>query len=200
MVSYLFDIGNVILFFDFQLAVGRVAARCDIPAEEILPTLTPLTEAFERGEMDIPTFTSAAAERIGYSESPQQLVPALEDIFTANEPIVSLIETLKADGHPLYLLSNTNAIHVPYFTKRYPVFENFSGAIYSHEIGAMKPSPAIYQAAIDQFSLDPSTTIYLDDIEKNIVAGKALGLQGIRYQGDRHEAFLSDLAKLISDL
>ncbi len=200
MVSYLFDIGNVILFFDFQLAVRRVAANCEIPAEDILPTLEPLTKAFERGEMDIPTFTSAAAERIGYSEPPQQLIPALEDIFTVNEPIVCLIESLKADGHPLYLLSNTNAIHVPYFTNRYSVFEDFSGAIYSHEVGAMKPSRAIYQAAIDQFSLDPSTTIYLDDIEENIVAGQALGLQGIRYQGDSHEAFLSDLAKLSSDL
>ena len=200
MVSYLFDIGNVILLFDFQLAVQRVAANCSIAAEEILPTLAPLTEAFERGEMDTLSFTSAAAERIGFSESPQQLIPALEDIFTINQPIVSLIETLKSEGHPLYLLSNTNAIHVPYFTNRYPVFENFSGAIYSHEVGAMKPSPAIYQAAIDQFELAPAATIYIDDIEENIVAGRSLGLQGLRYQGDSHEAFISDLNALTVDL
>lgn len=200
MVSYLFDIGNVILFFDFQLAVRRVAAKCEIAAEEILPTLAPLTEAFERGEMDTTAFTSAAAERIGFSEAPQQLVPALEDIFTVNEPMISVIESLKADGHPLYLLSNTNAIHAPYFTNRYPVFENFSGAIYSHEVGAMKPSAAIYQAAIDQFSIDPSTTIYIDDIEENIVAGRSLGLQGIRYQGDSHESFISDLNALTARL
>lgn len=200
MVSYLFDIGNVILFFDFQLAVQRVAAKCEIAAEEILPILAPLTEAFERGEMDTSAFTSAAAERIGFSDDAQLLVPALEDIFTPNEPMVSVIESLKTNNHPLYLLSNTNAIHVPYFTNRYSVFENFAGAIYSHEVGAMKPSPAIYQAAIDRFSMDPSTTIYIDDVEENIAAGQSLGLQGIRYQGDSHAAFLSELQALTAEL
>jgi putative hydrolase of the HAD superfamily len=200
MASYLFDIGNVILFFDFQLAVQRVAAKCKIPAEEILPSLAPLTEAFERGEMDTVAFTSAATELIGYSDPPEQLIPALEDIFTENQPIISLIEALKAAGHPLYLLSNTNAIHAPYFTHRYSVFKNFAGAIFSHEVGAMKPSPAIYQAAIDKFSLDPLATIYIDDIEENIVAGSKLGLQGIRYQGDAHETFVSELKKLNAGL
>ncbi len=196
MPSFLFDIGNVILFFDFQLAVGRISDKCKLPEAEILPALSPLTNAFERGEMDTSAFVEAAAGRIGLAGDPQQLVPALQDIFTVNEPMVALIETLQAEGHRLVLLSNTNAIHVPYFTHRYPVFGLFEGAIYSHEVGAMKPDAEIYQAAIDRFGFDPASTIYIDDMPENVAAGRALDFQAIQYQGSEHARFLATLASL----
>ncbi len=194
--SFLFDIGNVILFFDFSVAVRRIAARCQLPEADILPSITKLTEAFERGEMDTASFATAAAEQIGFSGEPGELVTALEDIFTVNEPMVELIENLSAKGHPLFLLSNTNAIHVPYFTGRYSVFDHFEGATYSHEVGAMKPSPDIYQSAISSHNLDPATTIYVDDVAANVDAGREAGLQGICYDGTEHNAFLSELKSI----
>jgi len=196
--SFLFDIGNVILFFDFKVAVRRVADRCDLAEAEIFPAITDLTAAFERGEMATADFASAAAEQIGFSGAPAELVTALEDIFTVNDPMVELIESLSAKGHPLFLLSNTNAIHVPYFTGRYPVFKHFDGATYSHEVGVMKPGPEIYQSAIDSHQLDPAKTIYIDDLAANVDAGCELGLQGICYDGTRHAAFRSELDGLLA--
>ena len=195
MRAFLFDIGNVILFFDFGVAVRRVAARCELTEEQILPALSDLTAQFERGEMDTASFSAAARERIGFTGEAGELVAALEDIFTVNEPIIELIEELKAAGHPLYLLSNTNAIHVPYFTGRYPVFGHFDGATYSHQVGAMKPSPAIYQSAIDTFALDPANTVYIDDVADNVTAGQEIGLRGLCYDGGAHEDFLAALAE-----
>jgi len=194
--SFLFDIGNVILFFDFNIAVRRVADRCDVPEAEIFPSIRTLTEAFERGEMDIPGFANAATERIGFSGTPDELVTALEDIFTVNEPMVELIGSLGAKGHPLFLLSNTNAIHVPHFTARYPVFDLFDGATYSHEVGAMKPSPEIYHAAISSHDLDPVSTVYVDDLAVNVEAGCEAGLTGICYDGNAHDKFLSELHQM----
>lgn len=196
--SFLFDIGNVILFFDFNLAVRRVADRCQLPEAEIFPAITDLTLVFERGELETSHFASAAAERIGFSGAPDELVTALEDIFTVNEPMVELIESLSAKGHPLFLLSNTNAIHVRYFTGQFPVFERFDGATYSHEVGAMKPSPEIYQSAISSHGLDPATTIYIDDVAVNAEAGRAAGLQAICYQGTKHSAFLDELTRIVA--
>ena len=62
--SFLFDIGNVILFFDFNVAVRRIADRCQTPEADILPSITQLTEAFERGELDTGRFASCGADRI----------------------------------------------------------------------------------------------------------------------------------------
>ncbi len=197
--SFLFDIGNVILFFDFNVAVRRIADRCQTPEADILPSITQLTEAFERGELDTGRFASSAAEQIGFAGEPAELVSALEDIFTVNQPMVDLIGELAAKGHPLFLLSNTNAIHVPYFTGRYPVFEHFNGATYSHEVGAMKPSAEIYQSAISSHNLNPESTIYVDDLAANVDAGRKAGLQGICYDGSRHAAFLSELQLLTPD-
>lgn len=196
--SFLFDIGNVILFFDFGVAVRRVADRCQLPEAEIFPAISDLTAVFERGELETANFAAAAAERIGFSGQPDELVTALENIFTVNQPMIELIESLSAKGHPLFLLSNTNAIHVRFFTGQFPVFELFDGATYSHLVGAMKPSPEIYQSAISSHGLDPAATIYIDDVAVNVDAGREAGLQGICYDGTEHARFLDELGRMIN--
>ena len=200
MPAYLFDIGNVIIRFDFGLTIARLAPACDLPADEMRPAVADLTRAFELGEMDTPAFLSQCAERLGYEGSLEDLEMAFADIFTLNQPIVDFIESRAQAGHPLFLLSNTNAIHVPFFTSTYPVFSHFHGATYSHLVGAMKPDSRIYEAAIAAHDLDPARTIYVDDLEANIVEGKAHGLQAIHYHHEAHERFLAEHDALLAQL
>ena len=51
--AFLFDIGNVIIRFDFRLAIGRVADRCTLAPEHILPNLQPLTDQLEMGQLGV---------------------------------------------------------------------------------------------------------------------------------------------------
>ncbi|MFK5922292.1 MAG: HAD family phosphatase [Verrucomicrobiota bacterium] len=192
--DFLFDIGNVILKFDFSLAVRRIEDRCSkVHADEILPTISDLTEGLESGRISTGAYIAEVSERLGFSGSVEDFIRAFENIFTPNLEMIALIDQLKQKGHRLYLLSNTNGIHVPFFTREYPVFDLFSGATYSHEIGCMKPNAGIYQSAIQQFELKAESTIYIDDLEANVVAGSDLGLLGIHYDPEQHQRLINDL-------
>ncbi|HRQ90040.1 MAG TPA: HAD family phosphatase [Bacteroidia bacterium] len=196
--AFLFDIGNVILPFDFTISARKLAARSAVSAEEILALVSPLTVDLELGRVSVDDFTAAASERIGYTGEPDFFRSALADIFDPNLPMIAFIEALKAEGVPLYLLSNTNRIHADFFEAAYPVFGLFDGGIYSHEVGLMKPDPAIYELAKTTLPLDPARTIYIDDLAANCVAGAAAGFQSVVYARERHAEFLDEVAAMLS--
>lgn len=195
--DFLFDIGKVILNFDFGLGVERIHLRCSkVGAHGILPAIADLTNELESGRISTADYVGEVSERLGFSGSTDDFIRAFEDIFTPNAAMVDLIGQLKQNGHRLYLLSNTNDIHVPFFTREYPVFKHFSGAVYSHREGVMKPEPAIYQAAIQKFGLTPECTIYIDDLEANVIGGREAGLLGIHYDPNQHSTLLDELRRL----
>ncbi len=195
--AYLFDIGKVIIHFDFGRTVAAVADRCSNgPADQLLGAVTDLTIQLELGEIQPDEFLAQACRRIGFSGNEAEFRVAFEDVFELNQPIADFIEKQSAAGIPLYLLSNTNGIHVPFFSERYPVFSHFSGAIYSHEVHCMKPDPKIYEIVIERFSLSAEKTVYIDDIPENCEEGRAAGLQAICYDRAKHGEFLSSIASL----
>jgi HAD superfamily hydrolase (TIGR01509 family) len=195
--AFLFDIGNVIIRFDFTITAQKLASRCDVSPEEAFSRVAQLTDRLESGQLSAEAFIAEASDRIGFQGSPLEFRSAFEDIFTLNQPIVELIESLHQKDIPLHLLSNTNAIHVPFFEKSYPVFNCFEGRIYSHEVGCMKPNPEIYRIAIDTLALEPAETVYVDDLPANCAAGREAGLESICYNKDDHDAFLAQVSPLI---
>ncbi len=194
--AFLFDIGNVILPFDFRITARKLAPLCDHPAEEILQRVAPLMVELEIGRMGSDAFLEAAAAAVGYRGDRQFLHDALVDIFDPNVAMAEFIEGLAAEGTRLCLLSNTNGIHAAFFEARYPVFDLFGGRIYSHEVGMMKPDPAIFAHARDFLDLVPDRTIYVDDSLPNCEAGAAAGFRAIHYARERHGDFLAAVAAL----
>jgi putative hydrolase of the HAD superfamily len=194
--AYLFDIGNVIITFDFRISAGKLAGESAVPAEEILALVSPLTVDLELGRLGVDAFIAEASSRIGYTGTPERFREVFADIFELNEPMAAFIADLKAAGTPLFLLSNTNGIHAPFFEANYPVFGLFDGGIYSHEVGLMKPDPAIYERVKSDLRLDPQRTVYIDDNAANIAAGEAAGFLSITYEAKRHGEFLAAVARL----
>ncbi len=192
--AFLFDIGNVIITFDFGISARRLAELSRASAEEIIERVGPLTVGLELGEIQPKEFVAEAAERIGYGGDAATFRSLFADIFELNEPMVEFIASLKAEGVPLHLLSNTNAIHAPFFEANYEVFGLFDGRVYSHEVGLMKPDPAIYELVTERLSLDPSRTLYIDDMPENCAAGAAAGFLVEPYSADRHGDFLEAVA------
>jgi putative hydrolase of the HAD superfamily len=148
---------------------------------------------YEDGRIDRAAFLRAAVDVLRYRGSEAEFVTAFEDIFTENEPMSALISRLHT-GYPLYLLSNTNDIHVDYFLRRYPVFQHFCGAVYSHKARASKPSPAIYEVACRQLGIAPETTFFIDDLLPNIEAARSFGFRTHHYHHERHADLLAALA------
>jgi putative hydrolase of the HAD superfamily len=192
--AYLFDIGNVIITLDVTIAARKIASRASVAPEELLAMVSPLAIDLELGKITPDAFIAAASERIGYTGDPEYFRSSFADIFELNLPMVSFIESLKAQGKPLYLLSNTNGIHVSFFEATYSVFGLFDGRIYSHEVGLMKPDPAIFEVVKSSLPLDPARTIYIDDMPANCEAARVAGFHAVPYTATRHDEFLETIS------
>jgi putative hydrolase of the HAD superfamily len=193
MKALIFDIGNVLLRFDFQLALNKLAHHSTPAAETILELIDPVKAAYESGRMTRADFQAQVRAILRFTGSDADFLSAWEDIFTENEPMVAIVRQLHG-RLPLYLLSNTSDIHVDFIFRRFPFFNLFDDAVYSYRVRASKPEPEIYEIARRQFQVTPSETLFIDDLPANIEAARAAGFQVHHYHHDQHPAFLRDLA------
>lgn len=190
--AFIFDIGNVILRFDFNLALQRLAQHCDPAAEAILDLIEPVKGAYESGRLSREEFQSQVRAILRYTGSDADFISAWEDIFSENQPMIELIEALHGN-YPLYLLSNTSDIHMDYIRERYPIFARFKDGVYSYRARASKPEPEIYQIALQQFGVIPGETFFIDDLLANIETARAAGIVSHHYHHDRHADLLAEL-------
>ena len=51
----------------------------------------------------------------------------------------------------------------------------------SGEVGAIKPSPEIFHALLDTYTIDLHRAVFIDDVPANAAAATALGIHGIRF-------------------
>jgi putative hydrolase of the HAD superfamily len=186
--ALLFDIGNVLVRFDFSPAAQKFATLSQATAQEVLALLAPFKDDLESGRIADDDFVSQSVERIGFRGTREEFVQIWGDIFTANEPMIARVKQLSGQM-PLYLFSNTSGLHKAWLFEKFDVFGLFAGGIYSHEAHCMKPHEPIFHEAINAFGLEPHQTLYIDDLPDNIATGKRLGFQCHQYHPDRHEEF-----------
>jgi len=194
--AFIFDIGNVLLRFDFSLVYKRLAPLCDgeLPSD-IEPRVDAIKVIYEAGEISRDEFLKKVFDLLRFRGTEAQFVAAWEDIFEENAPMVSLVESLHG-RYPLYLLSNTSDIHAEFILRRYPFFGRFSDGVYSYRVRCAKPDRAIYDLAARQFGVAPGETIFIDDLPANIASAREAGFNAIQYDFRRHDAFLGELDRL----
>ena len=191
--AFLFDIGNVIVRFDFSRAIRAVAALSDVADEAAaLQRIDEVKLVYEDGRMSRDAFLKEAFALLDYRGTREEFIAAWQDIFWPNEPMHTLIRSLHG-RYPIHLLSNTNDIHVEGLFRDFDVFKCVTTGVYSHEVRASKPHPRIYEIACEKCGIDPATTFFIDDLAANIEAARAAGFQGHHYHHDRHDALLADL-------
>lgn len=194
MRTYLFDIGNVLLAFDFQPALSALLGpdAKDDALEQILAR----KDAFEAGAIPVDDYIQWASSLLDFHGGAEAFKHAWRHIFTPIEGTWELAKQLKVDGHRLILYSNTNAIHAPHCLATYPEFALFDHAVFSHEIGAIKPNKEFFLRSFKQFQIKPAETYYIDDLAANIEAGAAHGLNTHHYDAERHQDLLDWVASL----
>lgn len=64
----------------------------------------------------------------------------------------------------------------------YKIADAFDLIVCSAEEKVMKPSPEIYQRALQRLSREPSETVFVDDFEKNVEAARSVGMYAIHYR------------------
>ena len=192
--AFLFDIGNVLVTFDFEPAFAEARKRSSRPTLEGFQQIERLKQRLESGQIDDQSFIDGAMEAIAFEGDAADFRQLWNDVFSPNPPMWEVVEQL-AGRFPLYLLSNTSGMHMEHLRSTYEVLRHFDDGIYSHSAGCMKPGEEIFQQAIERFDLAPAATVYIDDLPDNVVTGVRLGFDTMAYSPRRHDAFLRGLAE-----
>lgn len=106
------------------------------------------------------------------------------EMFSAPiEENVALFKSLKASGnYKIYALTNWSAEKWELALELFPFFKYFDGVVVSGQEKMRKPSPEIYNLILNRFQINPEKAIFIDDNEENVIAAKALKIQGIHYK------------------
>ena len=179
-----FDLGNVLLGFDYSIAARRIAAQTKLSDAEVQKYLdqSPLLYRFETGLMTQEEFFEAVRQHTDFRGSFEEFSGFFADIFWEIPPMVELHAALGRKGVPTYIFSNTNELAMVHIRRNFPFFANFDGYILSYEVKAMKPDARIYEELEHLCGKRGAEILYLDDRPENVDAGAARGWQVILHR------------------
>jgi FMN phosphatase YigB (HAD superfamily) len=173
----LFDLGKVLVHFDWSIAARNIAPHCRYQAGALLDKMmkSPLLPRYELGQLSSAQFFEEVRNGIGYRGAYAEFAAAFGGIFSEISAMTTLQARVRAAGFPTYVFSNTNDLAIATIRHAFPFFLNFDGYFLSYELGIMKPAPGIYEAAERQTGCQGAEILYLDDSAENTAAGAARG-------------------------
>jgi FMN phosphatase YigB (HAD superfamily) len=179
--AIVFDLGKVLLEFDFGRAASNMTAFCKLAPAEIRKALdqSALLHRYETGLMSDTQFFEAVREATGFRGTESEFGRCFGDIFSTIDPMIEFHESLRRAGWPTYIFSNTNGLAIGFIRRQYPFFANFTDYIFSYEHGAMKPDAKLYGVVEQVTGMQGGELLYLDDRMENVAAGEARGWQVI---------------------
>ncbi|MDN4165219.1 HAD family phosphatase [Cytophagales bacterium LB-30] len=177
----LFDLGGVIINIDPSRTLSglsgggtRVISFSDMAH--------PVHLQYEKGLISSQEFLAQVAELCALSPDEVEIHwhSLLLDIPSER---VLLLQRLR-QNFPLFLLSNTNALHIPEVeqillrdTGIERLADVFDKLYLSYEMGKRKPDAEYFQQVLEENQLNPSQCLFIDDSIANIEGAKALGIQ-----------------------
>lgn len=181
--TLIFDIGNVLLFFDHEKMVNQIANTLKIPFSQIKSRFFEegMLNAIELGSITTEEMVEELFKLSSTRETKTSLLNAYNDIFKENSSLTPILHTLKKQGKKLILLSNISEEHFNYIFKTYPTLHLFDAAILSYQERHAKPSYEIYQAALRKAECHPYECFYTDDILLHVESAKQLSIDAEQF-------------------
>ena len=186
--AVVFDLGNVLLDFDYGKTVQRIKDKCKMSEAELRKVFSasPLFDKFEHGHMTSDEYFAEIQRITCYGGTFNEFAQFFGDIFTEAPQMLAWNEELRRKKIPRYILSNTNDLSIRFIKKRFPFFNEFDGYVFSHEHRVMKPATRIYEVIEEISGLRGADLFYIDDREENIHAAAARGWQAVHHLNSVH--------------
>jgi HAD superfamily hydrolase (TIGR01509 family) len=177
-INVVFDLGGVLIQWHPAQLIAQVAPEA---SQEGSPLLTmfhgPEWLAHDRGELTEAEAFAAITERMpDHAEAIARVAAIWREHLVAIPETVSLLETLKQKGVPLFALSNFPRQAFAWIYDRMPWLGLFDGIAVSSHFGLAKPDPAFFQTFLTHYKLEPASCLFIDDNADNVASAQALGM------------------------
>lgn len=184
--NIVFDLGNVLLNLDFDASIQsfqKLGLTSEVVNRQQAYANTVFYE-LETGKTTPEEFRKKVRGILNNPEATDQQIDEAWCAMIRDIPAkrVGMLKELSTNFN-VYLFSNTNAIHI---NRLHNEFRNiyeiefpslFVKDFYSHEIHERKPDLASYQKVIELSGIIPEETLFVDDLEKNILGAEKAGLK-----------------------
>jgi putative hydrolase of the HAD superfamily len=147
----------------------------------------PLFE-LERGRITEADFLAALrrelAVDLGHEPELHRFAQVYFDALEVNEPMIGAMRDARSRGYRMALLTNNVREWEPHWRAMVPVDDIFEVIVDSAYVGLRKPEAEIYALTLERLgdSIDASECLFIDDVEVNIDAARAMGMQAIHFQ------------------
>jgi glucose-1-phosphatase len=181
--ALLFDLGGVLVAFDFEHAIRHWSQFSALPLRELRDRFSsdePYRQ-HERGEIPAAAYFESLRRNLELDASDAQIAEGWNCIFEG-EIGETLDAVAQARKHlPCYVFSNTNAEHLRVWSAAYPrIASTFERVFASCEIGLRKPDAQAFSHVADAIGVAPASILFFDDMVENVVGAVAAGLQAVQ--------------------
>ena len=186
--AVIFDLGGVLFDLNYQLTIDAFEnlGMKNFKAIYSQAQQNQLFDEFEKGNVSADLFRNFFRENVSNQLTDKAIDDAWNAMLLGMKPFkFQTLQQVKKHV-PIFLLSNTNAIHLPKVVQMIAdkndgiTLENvFHKTYYSNKIHQRKPDAAAFEIVLQENNLNPSTTLFLDDSIQHIEGAKKIGIQAI---------------------
>lgn len=187
--NLIFDLGGVILDLSVDHTLQAFSKISGLSKEKVREVFhnSPGFNEYEKGKMDDNAFRQYL-KRIYNINVTDHEIDRCWNAMLLGLPLVKLklLQKLQ-EKFKVYLLSNTNDIHLSYINKvmlpgvtgETSLDIYFHKAYYSHQMLMRKPDAEIFEYVLKENDLVPAETLFLDDNALNVAGAKSVGIQTV---------------------
>ena len=183
--AILFDLGGVLIDIDYHKTITAFESlgMADFKSAYSQADQGQLFDDFETGQISAQRFINQLLPHLYRNTTPNQVAHAWNAmILGVPMEKITLLSGLKKT-FPLYLLSNTNELHIPVVRREWakvspePMEFFFDEVFLSHEIGMRKPAQETFRFVCEKINIHPSRLFFVDDSIQHINGALEAGLQ-----------------------
>lgn len=183
--AVIFDYGRVLCRPQPPEVVDALVTRLGVSREAYAQAYAQFRGEYDRGALDDVAYWRAVAERCGRTATPET-AHLLADLDARgwshpNRPLVNWAERVRRAGFKIGVLSNMQRSLRRRLDELCPWLPATDAAVFSSDVGFIKPEPEIYRRVLAQLAVRPEEALFIDDVEANVAAARELGLQAVRF-------------------
>ena len=185
--NLIFGLGGVILDLSVESTMEEFSKLSGFSKDKVRQIFvsSPEFNLYEKGEMGDQQFRDFIRDTYAPMSTDKQIENAWNAMLRGIPTIkLDLLNTLKKN-YRVFLLSNTNGIHLDYINGNLlpsgvtDLDDYFHMAYYSHKMLKRKPDAEIYEQVLSEGDLKASETLFLDDNLSNVDGAKSVGIQTV---------------------
>jgi HAD superfamily hydrolase (TIGR01509 family) len=179
----LFDLGGVLMDFGGLRRLAELSGEEEGPALRTRWIASRWVQAFERGGCDAQTFAEGIVDDWRLDLAPAEFL--VDFARWSGGPFSGSLELVRNLHGTIQMgcVSNTNPVHWQRHLDHWGIVQHFDWTFTSHELGMMKPDPAVFRHVIQTIGTTSDRLLFLDDSDEHVQAARSAGMRAEHTRG-----------------